>query len=300
MNHHLEVCLSMSTLLDPDLFSFDTLFLASAEFRLIILVFLALPKGSMMADYEVDSSSSDGPEEESASTVHDTEMSDATAEDPESLVESWRQVHSHLVEAVQVARAAVAAKRAQRRFWLEEICGNLSESGKLLPTSVWKRPIAPKKTPAKKAAAAKKRKTKATEKPRKPRKKATKKETNEESPKPEDSNEHDEPQVSTKPPKIRLKLSKQLADDTKSASSQPNDSSDEESTTEEHGENEYRPTFAYEASDGEEDNEPNESVAQDPSQMSPGSPSEQDTPQNNGHWTSTHNSFVVSKLRVVF
>ena len=36
-------------------------------------------------------------------------------------LESWREVHGLLIKAVLVAREAVAAKKAQRRFWLEEI-----------------------------------------------------------------------------------------------------------------------------------------------------------------------------------
>ena len=36
-------------------------------------------------------------------------------------LESWREVHGLLIKAVLVAREAVAVKKAQRRFWLEEI-----------------------------------------------------------------------------------------------------------------------------------------------------------------------------------
>ena len=36
-------------------------------------------------------------------------------------LESWREVHGLLTKAVLVAREAVAARKAQRRFWLEEI-----------------------------------------------------------------------------------------------------------------------------------------------------------------------------------
>jgi hypothetical protein len=57
-----------------------------------------------------------------------------------SELESWRQVHGSLIEAVKVAEEAVAAQKAQRRYWLEEICANLDEEGMHQPTSVWKRP----------------------------------------------------------------------------------------------------------------------------------------------------------------
>ena len=36
-----------------------------------------------------------------------------------SELDSWRQVHAQLVQAVSIAREAVAAKELQRRFWLE-------------------------------------------------------------------------------------------------------------------------------------------------------------------------------------
>ena len=83
---------------------------------------------------------------------------------PQSVMEAWRQVHRHLVRAVAIGREAVAAKKAQRRFWMEEICANLTEEGNLTQTSVWKRPekkeaSAKKTTPAKaKATAGRKRK----------------------------------------------------------------------------------------------------------------------------------------------
>lgn len=56
------------------------------------------------------------------------------------LVEAWKQVHFHLTKAVIVARQSIEAKKRQRRFWLETICNNLTEEGKLAPHSVWKRP----------------------------------------------------------------------------------------------------------------------------------------------------------------
>lgn len=60
--------------------------------------------------------------------------------DVSSQLQAWRQVHAHLIRAVTTAREAIAAKKCQRRFWMEEICGNLGEDGMLLPTSVWNRP----------------------------------------------------------------------------------------------------------------------------------------------------------------
>lgn len=75
-------------------------------------------------------------------------------ETPESELESWRQVHSTLIEAVKVAEEAVAAQKAQRRYWCEEISGNIDEEGMLQTTSVWKRSVVPvKKQPTKRASA---------------------------------------------------------------------------------------------------------------------------------------------------
>jgi hypothetical protein len=94
---------------------------------------------------------------------HDDDNDD-DEDDDESISElgSWRQVHAQLVEAVSIAREAVAAKKLQRRFWLEDICANLTEDGKLTATSVWKRPVPPKKTVKKK-----KKKVKPEPKPKK-------------------------------------------------------------------------------------------------------------------------------------
>ena len=94
-------------------------------------------------------------------------------------LDAWRQVHSHLTKAVAVAREAVAARKIQRRFWLEEICANLTEEGKLTQSSVWKKPVQPRKTAAKKSAkqketTPKRRKKKADPKPKKPKKKRSK------------------------------------------------------------------------------------------------------------------------------
>lgn len=56
-------------------------------------------------------------------------------------VESWRQVHHTLILAVQKAERAVAVQKAQRRYWLEEICGNVKDDGSLVYSSIWNRPI---------------------------------------------------------------------------------------------------------------------------------------------------------------
>lgn len=61
-------------------------------------------------------------------------------EGSKSDIESWRTVHESLIESVIVAREAVAAAKAQRRYWLEEICANLTPEGKLTAASIWKKP----------------------------------------------------------------------------------------------------------------------------------------------------------------
>lgn len=144
----------------------------------------------------------------------------------QSQLEAWRDVHTHLVHAVGIAREAVASKKLQRRFWLEEICSNLTEKGRLVTSSVWNRPTAPKRT-AKRAAKAsganttKKRKKKATVvsatvKTKKPRKKKSDQQKTEKEVKtplsmdPPDDEEYDdnhEEDVARKTKKIRLKLS---------------------------------------------------------------------------------------------
>jgi hypothetical protein len=106
-------------------------------------------------------------------------MSDSSSDEEghsQNELDSWRQVHEQLTNAVIIAKEAVAAKKLQRRFWLEEICANLTEEGKLTSNSVWKRPIPVKKivvkrTPKPKEPVVKKRKPKAEPKPKKPRKK---------------------------------------------------------------------------------------------------------------------------------
>lgn len=86
----------------------------------------------------------DDDDEEEADNVDDDDNNvmqyDDDDDNPQTPIEAWRQVHSHLVRSVAIAREALAAKKAQRRFWMEEICANLTEEGNLTPTSVWKRP----------------------------------------------------------------------------------------------------------------------------------------------------------------
>lgn len=106
-------------------------------------------------------------------------MSDSSSDEEEhsqTELDAWRQVHEQLTNAVIIAKEAVAAKKLQRRFWLEEICANLTEEGKLTTSSVWTRPVPVKKTvvkrvPKPKEPVVKKRKPKAEPKPKKPRKK---------------------------------------------------------------------------------------------------------------------------------
>jgi len=81
-------------------------------------------------------------------------------------LEAWKEVHDSLTAAVQISLEAVAALKAQHRYWLEEICANLTDEGKLQASSVWLRPVPPKKTKGKSgkanAAGGSKRKKKAT------------------------------------------------------------------------------------------------------------------------------------------
>lgn len=76
-----------------------------------------------------------------------------TASDDE--LQAWREVHAHLSKAVLVAQEAVAVAKTTRRYWLEEICANVTPEGKLVNTSSWKKsgkttrkPAAKRKTAA--------------------------------------------------------------------------------------------------------------------------------------------------------
>jgi hypothetical protein len=107
-------------------------------------------------------------------------MTTATGESstsaPPSELDAWKEVHATLTEAVKRAQDAVNAQKAQRRFWLEEICTNLTGEGKLKAT-VWNRPVVQKKTAAKKpsvpktAGTKRKKKDPDTKPAKKPRKK---------------------------------------------------------------------------------------------------------------------------------
>lgn len=72
----------------------------------------------------------------------------------ESELEAWREVHRLVTHAVLVAKEAVHVAKAQRRYWMEEICANLTPEGKLTAASVWKKPT---KTPPRKSAPAKRK-----------------------------------------------------------------------------------------------------------------------------------------------
>ncbi|GKZ00734.1 hypothetical protein MPSEU_001025300 [Mayamaea pseudoterrestris] len=73
--------------------------------------------------------------------AHDSNDNQQDIDDNEEDVEAWKKVHATLIEAVIRAQAAVQAQQVQKRFWLEEIAGNLNDHGKLSAGSVWKRPM---------------------------------------------------------------------------------------------------------------------------------------------------------------
>mmetsp|Transcript_780 Transcript_780/g.1203 ORF Transcript_780/g.1203 Transcript_780/m.1203 type:complete len:218 (-) Transcript_780:46-699(-) len=120
-------------------------------------------------------------------------------------IESWRKVHESLIESIIVAREAVAAAKAQRRYWLEEICANLTPEGKLTSASIWKKPS--------KKGGGKRKLPKVTR-----RKKSDDTETDEEEPtkkKPKVARPKKKKKVTLPPKKmhLKLKLSKQESDD---------------------------------------------------------------------------------------
>jgi hypothetical protein len=115
------------------------------------------------------------------------------------LLDAWRQINGHLTSAVLISKEAVAAKKLQRRFWMEELCANLTEDGKLTYKSVWKRPVPSKKTAIKKTVTKKRKKAEP-----KPKKMAAKKKKTE---KQEQTNE-DGKVVVVAPKKLTLKLKK--------------------------------------------------------------------------------------------
>jgi hypothetical protein len=122
-----------------------------------------------------------------------------------SELDAWKEVHATLTEAVKRAQDAVHAQKAQRRFWMEEICANLTGEGKLKPTSVWKRPVVQKKSAVKKPTVPKtagtKRKKKDPDTSAKPAKKPRKKKAA------NNEGESDAP----KPKKIKISLKKKVA-----------------------------------------------------------------------------------------
>lgn len=94
------------------------------------------------------------PAEEAIFAADATSPPVVTSTENEDL-EAWKQVHAALLQAVFKAQDAVDAAKAQRRYWMEEVCANLTPDGKLKPTSVWKRPVPlPKNKPAAAAASA--------------------------------------------------------------------------------------------------------------------------------------------------
>jgi hypothetical protein len=136
-------------------------------------------------------------------------MSTMTADYSSSVAPSelnaWKEVHATLTEAVKRAQDAVHAQKTQRRFWMEEICANLTGEGKLKPTSVWKRPVVQKKSAVKKPSVPKpagtKRKKKDPDTTAKPAKKPRKKKAA------NNEGESDGP----KPKKIKISLKKKTA-----------------------------------------------------------------------------------------
>eukprot|EP00980_Cylindrotheca_fusiformis_P027819 scaffold22560_cov135-Cylindrotheca_fusiformis.AAC.30 len=105
-------------------------------------------------------SSPASPSELVPSEIVNREPDDADEDEspPMELLDAWKQVHERLTSAVLISQEAVAAKKLQRRYWMEEICANLTEDGKLTPSSVWKRAAPPSKKSAAKKMVSKKRK----------------------------------------------------------------------------------------------------------------------------------------------
>eukprot|EP00977_Amphora_coffeiformis_P018962 scaffold6808_cov144-Amphora_coffeaeformis.AAC.6 len=65
-------------------------------------------------------------------------------------LEAWREVHSKLLIACELAQESVDAERMQHRYWMEELAVNLTDEGQLTANSVWAKACAPKKTLSKK------------------------------------------------------------------------------------------------------------------------------------------------------
>ena len=66
-------------------------------------------------------------------------------------LEAWRETRQNLIEAVLVARESVAAAKSQRRYWLEELCANLTPEGKLGTNSTWRSAPTKKAAPKRKS-----------------------------------------------------------------------------------------------------------------------------------------------------
>ena len=94
-----------------------------------------------------------------------TATSNSSSDEMISELDSWRQVHRTLINAVIVAEEAVAIQKAQRRYWLQEIAANLDEEGTSMhqSTSIWKRPVTIKRHPAKRATTKRRKKASANE-----------------------------------------------------------------------------------------------------------------------------------------
>ena len=101
-------------------------------------------------EMEIDDENDDDDDEPTRIiTTHLDDGDDDEPPNPEEL-EAWKQIHQHLKKAILIAQEAVRAKKMQRRYWMEEICANLTEEGKLISTSVWQRPKGKRKSVTKK------------------------------------------------------------------------------------------------------------------------------------------------------
>lgn len=127
---------------------------------------------------------------------------DAHAHTIESELEAWREVHRHVTHAVLVAKEAVAVAKAQRRYWMEEICANLTPEGKLTATSVWKKPT---ETPSpRKKTTAKRKQPQPQQLPERPRKTE---DTDDEEPPAEKLKTKRKKKMDDEPKKKRIRLS---------------------------------------------------------------------------------------------
>ena len=58
-------------------------------------------------------------------------------------LEAWREVHSTLLKACEMAQDSVDHLKMEERYWLEELSSNLTVDGTLSGTSVWNQPRKP-------------------------------------------------------------------------------------------------------------------------------------------------------------